>query len=283
MTAAAFKDLFVPLLRGAGDAAALDAAVALAGPRGAHLSVLVTMESPMPMITDWGMVPAEVNEDLIEEARAASAALAASARARLAREALLSEVRVADAMLLWSEQTAALQARHADLSVIGGPDPKDTRPRFALTFKSLLLDSGRPVLMVPLGAKVEAVPRHIALAWKPTREATRALHDVLPLLARGTRVDVLMVDPLVAEGAHGEQPGADIARHLARHGLEARVIAMPREGRSVGEALLAQVRESGAEWLVMGGYGHTRLREYVLGGCTRTVVGGARVPVFFSH
>jgi nucleotide-binding universal stress UspA family protein len=283
MTAAAFKDLFVPLLRGAGDAAAIDAAVALATPRNAHLAVLVTMETPMPMITDWGMVPAEVNEDLIEEARSASAALAASARSRLARESLVSEVRVADTLLLWSEQTAALQARHADLSVIGGPDPQDTRPRFALTFKSLLLDSGRPVLMVPIGAKVDPVPRHVALAWKPTREATRALHDMLPLLARGTRVDVVMVDPVVAEGAHGEQPGADIARHLARHGLEAQVIALPREGRSVGECLLTQVRESGADWLVMGGYGHTRLREFVLGGCTRDVVAGARTPVLFSH
>ena len=277
------KDIFVPLLNGPGDGAAMDAAIALASAHGAHVAALVTTENPMPMISDWGMVPADVDATLRDNAHAEAAALAATARARLAREAISSEVRVADALLLWSEETAALHARHADLSVLGRPDRDDGRPRFALNFKALLLNSGRPLLMLPPGAKFLAAPRHVAVAWKPTPEASRALHDALPLFARGARVDVVMVDPVVSEGRHGEQPGADIAQHLARHGFDAQVIALPRAGHGTGACLLAQVRESGADWLVMGGYGHARLREWVLGGCTRDVSAGATTPVFFAH
>ncbi len=280
---ATLKDIFVPLLNSPGDGAAMEAAIALASAHGAHLAALVTMENPMPMITDWGMVPADVDQTLRDNAHAEAAALAASARARLAREAISSEVRVADALLLWSEETAALHARHADLSVLGRSDGDDGRPRFPLNFKALLLNSGRPVLLVPQGAKFQAAPRHVAVAWKPTPESSRALHDALPLFARGARVDVVMVDPVVSEGRHGEQPGADIAQHLARHGFDAHVIALPRAGKSTGACLLAQVRESGTDWLVMGGYGHARLREWVLGGCTRDVSAGATTPVLFSH
>lgn len=273
----------MPLLHGPGDAGAMEAAIALANAHGAHLAALVTTENPMPIVTDWGMVPTDVDQTLRENAHAEAAALAASARARLAREAISSEVRVADALLLWSEETAALHARHADLTVLGRPEVDEGRPRFALNFKALLLNSGRPVLVVPTGATFQAAPRHVTVAWKPTPEASRALHDALPLFSRGARVDVVMIDPVVSEGRHGEQPGADIAQHLARHGFEARVIALPRGGKSAGACLLTQVRESGAEWLVMGGYGHARLREWVLGGCTRDAVTGAITPVLFAH
>ena len=81
----------------------------------------------------------------------------------------------------------------------------------------------------------------------------------------------------------GEQPGADIARHLARHGLSVRVVAQPRQGRSIGEALLQFVDEDGSDLLVMGGYGHSRWREAILGGTTRRVLEGMRTPVLFAH
>ena len=277
------RDIFVPLLRQASDDSALDVALAMALANDAHISALVTLEHPMPVVTELGYVPLEMGQKQLEDARAAAEFQAAHARARLASEAVSSEVRVTEVMMLWSEEAAALKARHADISVLGGPDPTPTTPRFSLTFNTLLLHSGRPVLVVPTGATLSVPPQKVVLAWTPTREATRALHDALPLLSKASEIDVLMIDPQTGLAGHGQEPGADIARHLARHGLSVRVVAMPHSGLSDGASLLRYVDEVDADLLVMGGYGHARWRQVVLGGATHAVLQGARKPVFFAH
>ena len=277
------KEIFVPLLHAGSDMAALDAAIALARLHEAHISVLVTLEHPMPLVTEFGYVPLELTQQQFEEARTGAEAQAKRARDRLAKEAVSSEVRLTEVMLLWSEETAALQARHADISVIGGPDPGKDSPRFALTFKSLLLNSGRPVLLIPRGAKLNVPMRRAVVAWKPTGEASRALHDALPLLANASEIDVLIVDPRVSEGMHGQQPGGDIAVHLAGHGLKVNVVSQPKAGLSVGGNVLLHIQDVDADLLVMGGYGHARWREVVLGGATNSVLEGATRPVLFSH
>lgn len=277
------REIFVPLLRLPSDESALDVAMALALTHDAHISTLVTLEHPMPMVTELGYVPLELSQQQLDDARATAELQAAHARAHLAREAVSSEVRMTEVMLMWSGDSAALHARHADISVLGGPDPTQTTPRFAVAFKSLLMQSGRPVLMVPTGATLSVPPKKVVLAWRPTREATRAVHDALPLLAKASQIDVLMIDPQTAEGHHGEEPGADIAKHLARHGLSVRVVALPRTGLSDGASLLRYVQEVDADLLVMGGYGHARWREAILGGATHAVLEGARKPVFFAH
>jgi len=277
------KEIFVPLLHAGSDMVALDAAIALAKLHDAHISVLVTLEHPMPLVTEFGYVPLELTQQQFEEARIGAEAQAKRARDHLAKEAVSSEVRLTEVMLLWSEETAALQARHADISIIGGPDPGKDSPRFALTFKSLLLNSGRPVLLIPRGARLNVPLRRAVVAWKPTGEASRALHDALPLLANASEIDVLVVDPRVAEGQHGQQPGADIAVHLARHGLKVNVVCQPKSGLSVGGNVLLHVQDVDADLLVMGGYGHARWREVVLGGATNSVLEGATRPVLFSH
>jgi nucleotide-binding universal stress UspA family protein len=277
------RDIFIPLLRSRSDAAALDAAIALGERHQAHLSALVTIEHPMPVVSDLGYVALDVDQELLVQARQSAARLVASTRERFARTSLSTEVRSTETMLLWSEESAAMQARHADLTVLGGRDPDATGPHFALNFKSLLLQSGRPILMVPTEARLRLPLRRVVLAWRPTREATRALHDALPLLSLDTVIDVLMIDPQVGEGSHGPQPGADIAVHLARHGYQVQVLAQPSQGQSSGNAILTHLREADADLLVMGGYGHARWREAVLGGCTRTVLEGARQPVLFAH
>jgi nucleotide-binding universal stress UspA family protein len=277
------REIFVPMLRSATDAAALDAAMARARAHRAHITGLVTLEHPMPLVTEFGYVPVESTQSQLQESRAAAQALAERARAQLAHEDVSSEVRLTEVMLLWSEETAALQARHCDLSVLGGPDPDQDTPRFALTFKCLLMRSGRPVLVMPREARLALPPRRVVLAWKPTAEAARALHDALPLLDAGSEVEVLMIDPQVGEGRHGESPGADIAHHLVRHGLTVTVTAQPRQGRSDGAAILRHVEEVGGDQLVIGGDGHARWREIVLGGATRGVLDGLRTPVLFSH
>jgi nucleotide-binding universal stress UspA family protein len=100
---------------------------------------------------------------------------------------------------------------------------------------------------------------------------------------QGAGVDVVVVDAEPGLLGHGERPGADIAVHLARHGLDPQVVAVSRGDRKIGTALVEQARESGAELLVMGGFSHSRWRQQVFGGVTRTVLAQANLPVLFSH
>ena len=142
---------------------------------------------------------------------------------------------------------------------------------------------GRPVLVVPEGARLMVPPRRVVLAWQPRREPSRAIHDALPLLPRDARVDVLVLDPEVGEFGHGQQPGADIAAHLARHGAQVQVVTQSREGRSTGAVIVDYATAQHAELIVMGGYGHSRWREQVLGGATRAVLAQSGMPVLFAH
>ena len=277
------REVFVPLLRLGSDSAALDAAAALAAWQPAQVSALVTIEHPIPIASEWGYFPIEVSQQQYEALRASAQEQAEQARAQLTRRGAPHDVRISEAVLLWSEETAALHARHADLSLLAVPDDAGHRGRLQDAFSGLLLHSGRPVLVVPAQGGLVLPPKKAVMAWLPTREAARAVHDALPLLASAAEIDLLMIDPQVAEGRHGEQPGADLARHLARHGLQVNVVALPRQGLSVGENLLRYCQQVGTDLLVMGGYGHSRWRQAMLGGTTLTVLHGLRQPVLFAH
>ena len=279
------REIFVPLLGGGGDVAALDAAAALAAVNHAHVSAMVSLARPLPVVSEMGMIVVEPDARQLEAIREGAIALADSARARLAREAVPGEVRVTECLALWSEEAAALQALHCDLTVIGKPASGQgfEHEFFSRMFRGVLLHSGRPVLVVPEGEALALPMQHVVLAWKPTPEASRALHDALPLLPAGAEIDVLVVDPLSTEEGYGEQPGADIARLLARHGFRSRVIEAARAGGTTAASLFRHMEDCSAQLLVMGGYGHWHWRELVLGGATRDVLDRARVPVLFSH
>jgi len=277
------RDLFVFLQGNATDAAALDGAIALASTNQAHVAALAVVHTPVPYATEWGLAGAGFDQAGFEMLRRNAEDIAAAARARLDAAGVAHEVRVVDSPLAWPEEVAALHARFADLAVFGGPMPDDPGARFATGFDALLMHSGRPVLLVPDGARVMAPPRRVVLAWQPRREASRALHDALPWLQSDARVDVLVINPEPTALGYGEAPGADIARHLARHGCQARVEVVERGVRSTGQAILDHAREAVADLVVMGGFSHSRWREQVFGGVTRTVLRGARTPVLFSH
>lgn len=278
-----YKDLLMVDTRAAADPVALNAALALAAHAGARLAVLVVTEVPRPLPTEWGAYPASLYTGIDEEVRGRARERATALRTRLEKETVPWEVREVDALMLSASRTAALHARHADLAIVARSPQGEYRGPLEGVFVDLLMDGGRPVLLVPEAARMELPLEHAVIAWQPTREATRAVHDALPLLRGAKTVDVLVVDPEVGEGAHGEEPGADIAAHLARHGLDVRVVARPRGPRTVGNEILAHVRESGAGLLVAGGYSRSRFRQQILGGVTRDVVEAATVPVLFSH
>lgn len=176
-----------------------------------------------------------------------------------------------------------LQARYADLAVIGQFDPAAVIPSVPSNLPELLvLDSGSPVLIVPHSGTPTQLWRRVVVAWDGGLAATRAVRDALPLLAAADSVDILVMQTSHAEQTHGEQPGADLALFLARHSLQVNVVVRPISG-ATGEALLSLLADMSADLLVMGAYGHTRFRELLLGGVTRTLLQSMTVPVLMAH
>jgi len=123
----------------------------------------------------------------------------------------------------------------------------------------------------------------VLVAWDASREAARAVADAMPLLAAADAVIVLAVDPQPGPDGHGEIPGADIALHLARHGVKAQIERTVSAGVPIGELLLSRAADLGADMLVMGAYGHSRVRELLLGGATRSILASMTIPVLMSH
>ncbi len=279
-----FKDLVVPVTATAGDEAAIDAGIALASALNARLTVLEMVNLPMPMVSPWGLTPDAATADVYSRLRTQGEINVGRLRARLDAEAIESEVRTVEALFAEPERIAAHHAHYADLAVVAGAIGDSEGAAIAHAyFGGLLLESGRPVLVVPPGGKTLLPPKRIVLAWRPTRETARAVHDAMPLLERAEQVDVLVINAVSKELGHGEEPGADVAAHLARHGVKANVVRRDAGTRSIGSVILEHARESYAQMIVAGGYGHSRLREWALGGVTRELLASAQVPVLYSH
>jgi nucleotide-binding universal stress UspA family protein len=173
-----------------------------------------------------------------------------------------------------------LQSRYADLVVTGqdGPDTGSVRglPQY------LALHGPRPVLVVPPAYAGEPIADSIVVGWDGSVPALRAIDGALPLLTRAAAVRLALVDPEREPGLHGDEPGADMALYLARHGVKVEVV-VERGNAPAGHALLGIAQAAGAGLLVTGAYGHSRYREIVLGGVTRILLERAPLPVLFAH
>jgi nucleotide-binding universal stress UspA family protein len=181
-------------------------------------------------------------------------------------------------------EVALLHARYADLAIVGQADPdSDGLGSTEDLPVRVVMGAGRPVLVVPYAGKFATVGRRVLVAWNAGREATRAVNDALPLLEGASRVTVLAVNPRGGIHGHGELPGADIALHLARHGVRAEASALTSDDVEIGALLLSQAADLDADLIVMGAYGHSRLRELMLGGATREILRSMTVPVLLSH
>jgi nucleotide-binding universal stress UspA family protein len=183
----------------------------------------------------------------------------------------------------WPEEAIALHARYADLLILGQTDPDDTESLMPPGFPGqTMLSSGRPVLFVPYAGDFPTIGSRVLVAWDASREAARAVTDALPFLQRAAKVTVLAVNP-AKDGRHGEQPGADIALFLARHGVRVEASENHSGEVDVGAWLLSRAFDLQADLIVMGGYGHSRMRELAFGGVTRTLLGEMTAPVLMSH
>lgn len=277
-------DILLPVTGTSGDATALDDAIALASDIGAHLSVLHVVNLPPPYIGPLGVSNDYLLADLYAELRQQGDEEAAKLRTRLEREGVSWELRRVETIMGDVPRPLTMHGRYADLSVLPGPGASGVdRERAFLFFNAFLFDSGRPVLVVPPRHPATFPIKHAVVAWQPTREGTRALHDAMPLLKGCRSVDIVTVDPQVGANRHGEEPGADIATHLARHGLRVNVVSLPGTDAPVASVLLRHCAETNAGLLVSGGYGHARAREWVLGGVTLDLLETLTLPVLFSH
>jgi nucleotide-binding universal stress UspA family protein len=277
-----FRDLLVPCVAGEAPEDALLAAVALADRTDGHVTALVNASAVAPISTAWDYFPPGIYQSLRDAADAAASRLGERVESVLSSHSVASSVRQAGSPWLTPVEVAVTWGRVADLNVLGALRKRLPDVERAL-FAGLLFETGRPLLWVPGGARWPGEGARAMVAWRPGASASRALHDALPLLRLASAVDVVMVEPKVGATADSAMPGADVAAHLARHDLKVEVVTLPREGQGTGEALLRRARESGTGWMVCGGFGHSRLREMVLGGVTRHLHEHATLPVVFSH
>jgi nucleotide-binding universal stress UspA family protein len=196
-------------------------------------------------------------------------------------------VRSFEARIIEDEAAAGLclQARYSDLLVIGQTDPNESLPALRQGFTEyVVLNAGRPVLVVPYAGQFPEIGKRILLAWDASMEATRALTAALPFLHRAELVQVTVIDAGNRGDTHGEQPGADIALYLSRHGIKVEVAQQVTADRiDTGNALLSAATDFNADMLVMGCYGHSRFRQVLLGGVSNTVFRSMTVPTLMSH
>lgn len=278
-----YKDLLLHVDAGKALDGRCEAAVALAGACGAHLSALALVPEPYLPPTLGVTLPAEVMRQQVDAAKETARQLLDRVAALAGRNGVALETRIEVGPIDRLPQLLTRHARHADLTLVGQPDPEADEVDSALLVEAAFLDTGRPALVVPyIGARAMP-PKRVMVCWDGGREATRAVHDALPFLVAAESVTVLVVDAAGLGERIGQQPGADLAAHLARHGARVQARAVDSAGLGTGDVVLSEAADESADLLVMGGFGHSRLRELILGGVTRHLLQHMTVPVLLSH
>lgn len=184
-----------------------------------------------------------------------------------------------------ADDLVTLHARYADLTVVGQNDPQaePLLPSPSDLPESVVLATGRGVLVVPHTGAPTAFGRDVMLCWNASREAARAAAEALPFLQAAAAVTVLVVEPRISGSGHGAEPGADVATWLSRHGVKVTVQRDVAADGDVGNVILSRAMDRGCQLIVMGLYGHSRLRELVLGGASRTLLANMTIPVLMAH
>ena len=273
------KDIIVNLGLGARDPAG-DFAVSIAETFAAHVLGVAFVYDPEIPGTVIGGIPTEI----IEPLRAKSESQAQTAVTRFDKAASRAGVSAETLKINGSIASAADQlgklARRFDLGIIGQPERESFAPDEVLA-ESLLFESGRPVIIVPYIQKQGLKLDRVLLCWDGTRAATRAIADAMQFLEKAKQVEIVMVTNDRGKGSG--IPGADLAAHLARHDIKVETRPLTAGDIDVANTILSHAADSGADMIVMGGYGHSRLREFVLGGVTRGILATMTVPTLMSH
>jgi nucleotide-binding universal stress UspA family protein len=275
------KDIIVHLEHQAARDPARDFAVTIAEIFDAHLAAVAFAYAP-----DFpGYVMLEIPPDIAAQmiAESEKAALAAIERFEAAaRRSLVSaEHRLLRPVGASAPVVLSTLARRFDLSVFMQSEPNGVDNDDMI--ETSLLQSGRPLVVVPHIRKDGLKLDHLVCCWDGSSAAARAINDALPLLVKATAVDLLIVLNEKTNSNTNVIRGAEMAKHLARHDVKVQIETVPAADIDVTNAILSYVADNSATLIVMGGYGHAKLREVILGGVTRDMLKSMTVPVFMSH
>lgn len=272
------KDIIVNLSVGAKANSASDYAISLAAAFNAHLTGIIFLYGPTMPVSRAGNVPPEL-EVIERHNEAAVKAVRESFTAASTRAGVKAESLIVSASLVSAGDQFGQIARRFDLAVVGQAEP-ETKMVEENIIEAALFDSGGPVIIVPYIQRAPLRLDHIMVCWDGSRAAARAIRDAIPFLRRAGRIEVVNV---TNEGKQDQIESADLGAHLARHELNAVIKRIPLGDVDVAAVLLSHAADEGVDFIVMGGYGHSRLREFVLGGVTRSMLRTMTVPVLMSH
>jgi nucleotide-binding universal stress UspA family protein len=227
-----------------------------------------------------GGIPTDLIEVQREENAKAAEAAVASFQAAARAAGVSAETRLLDASIAGASDLFGRIARRFDIAVVGQAQ-RDQGVSEELLIEGALFGSGRPVIVVPRTQTQAMALDKVMICWDGSRPAARAIGDAMPLLERAKSIEIVVVTG--ERDKSGEITGANMKRHLARHGIDVEIKRIPAGQVDAQTAILAHAANSGAEFIVMGGYGHSRLREFILGGVTRGILKSMPVPVLMSH
>jgi nucleotide-binding universal stress UspA family protein len=275
-----FKDVVVNISgRGPRDFAA-EYATSIAATFGTHIAGISFLYEPVIPDGTLGGIPVDLIELQREENSKVANAAVSRFEAGVKKAGISAETRILDATFGGAATLFAQIARRFDLAVVGQAQ-RESGASDELMVEGALFESGRPLVVVPYIQKRGLTLERVLACWDGGRTAARAIGDAMPFLERAKAVDIV----IVAEERKGgdEINGANMGEHLARHGVTANVKRIAKGDLAIEDVLLSYAADSGADFMVMGGYGHSRLREFILGGVTRGILGSMTVPVMMSH
>lgn len=276
-----YRDITVHLSIDPRNTARTALALGLARRFGAQITGFYTVPPPNVPYYMGEYIPTELIQKQVEDARLESVSVRDAFMTACAAEPMPHRWRQSE---LAPVEALRIQARATDLVVVGQPDPNPVDPASVpygtdVLPQELALQAGGPVLAVPCQGQFTEVGRRVLVAWNGKREASRALHDALPLLKGSEQVILLRIGP----DRSGRTPLEDGAELLRRHGVRVEAASADAGGQKVGLAILAEARQRNCDLLVMGAFGASRLRELVFGGVTETVLGAMTLPVLLSN
>ena len=275
-----FKDIIANLSVRKDSKVVSDYAISVAGTLEAHVTGVAIAFVPNIPGASLGYLPIETIEAQQRENEMAAEDAVNHFTTASARAGVAAEPRVLRIGFPAAAEHFSRIARRFDLAIVGQVEP-DVNSAEAAIAESTLFDSGRPIIIVPYIQKAPLKLERVMVCWDGSRAAARAIADAMPLLERAGSIEVITVTN--ERGKHDQIEGADMGLHLARHDVKVEVTRLTRGKIDVVDALLSHAADSGADFMVMGGYGHSRLREFVLGGVTRSMLHSMVVPTLMSH
>ena len=279
-TIVGYKDIMTHLDGSPEDEIRLGHAEGLAALFGAHLTGIYTNMLPEAIAYSAELGTSAIYE-LEQRLRQQGEAKAKKLVERFTRLGVANEVRKFEDLPGFLRHSVAREARWADLFVVSCPRDTDDR-QWGPMVESVLFESGHGVYLIPPGRLVRDAIRMIVIGWVDSREAARAVTEALPLLRLATAVHIVGVKETKNEAA-SSAPLSDIAAHLDRHGVATTINMAPASDKSVASVLLDEAHRVSADLIVTGAYGHSRFREWLLGGATRELLQNSDIPLFMAH